>query len=484
MKKHRDDGASMVMVLLVVVLIALVSTAFLTKSGTELRASSALQTKVRLQYGADAGLEKGIAALSGELAATTRTHCLTPFDGPQPLSTFTWGTSKYPVTVTCEDLQGYAADDTSGQLFGAAIVTTGGDGSLQSQSAGSTSLDVAGSIYSSGIETSTGASADLKKDINVTKGDYVQFGCTGSPNVTAIKVPLSPSPYAQRCTGLGPSFVAAAVTLPTIPSGFVPPVDIGSGPATCRVFFPGKYTSAPVFPGTIDLYYFASGNYYFDGNFNIDVGKHIVVAGAPTFGDVDNVSGTKTYKACSNDAAAKLVAGTAAGMITGTGAAFFMGGKTSLTVAQGVLSMYSRPLTAGIDIPLNIYAVRGGDTGWDPWTGGSTNIISGTDANSNMLFNGQINAYDAPVDLFASNPTVTGARAGIIAKTLKLQASAKGTNLDISGYGTSPKFGSRIVRLSVHAAGLAGDAGASDGVAVVVFPNDLSAPTVKSWRFS
>ncbi len=474
MRRHRDDGASMVMVLLVVVLIALVSTAFLTKSGTELKASAALQTKVRLQYGADAGLEKGIAALSAELAATTRTHCLTPFDGPQTLSTFTWGTSKYPVTVTCEDLQGYAADDTSGQLFGAAIITTGGAGSLQSQSAGSNPLDVGGTIYVSGAETS-GGGGDLKKPITLTKGDYVALGCAGSPNVTAVSIV---APYSQRCTAIPAAQVANTVALPsTVPTAAAAPVTVGN----CKVFFPGKYTTAPPLLSGMNMSnYFASGEYYFDGSFTISVVNNVeVVAGASSTGDVE-VSGTT---ACSSDATAKLLAGAVPALITGTGAAFYMGGDSHIDVAQGTLVMHSRPVTAGVDVPLSVYAVRASDTGWDRWTG-SSDIITTSTANGTMLFNGQINAYDAPVFVFASNPSFAAARAGIVAKTLKLKASASGTNLDVSGYGTSPTVGSRIVRLTVHAGGLSSDAGSSDGVAVVVFPNDLSAPTVKSWRFS
>jgi len=34
--------------------------------------------------------------------------------------------------------------------------------------------------------------------------------------------------------------------------------------ATCRIFYPGKYTTAPAFSGT-GRYYLASGTYYFSG---------------------------------------------------------------------------------------------------------------------------------------------------------------------------------------------------------------------------
>lgn len=493
MRRHKDDGASMVMVLLVVVFISLVSTAFLTKSGTEFRAAAALQTKVRLQYGADAGLEKGISVLSAELATRYRTHCLTPFDGAQTISTFSWGSSAYPVTVTCQDLQGYAADDNSGRLYGAAIVTTGGDGSLQTQSAGSTSLDVAGTIFASGRESS-GMGGDLKKPVSLTKGDYVQSGCIGSPNVTAVTVT---PPFSQFCNSLTAADVAPGLaSLPTIPTSAVPPQTQVIAGVNCQMFFPGKYVTAPaLLSGAGTANYFASGNYYFDPpsptSLTIAVASNVtVVAGAPTPGDVDdNDNGTPTpaaVRGCATDSIAAAVAGTQASAITGTGAAFFMGGKSYIDVANGILSMYSRPFTPGVDVPLNIYALRASDVslGWDRWNGGTTDVVTGSSATSNMLFNGQINAYDAPVDLFASNPTITGARAGIVAKKLKLQASAAGTNLDVTGYGTSATFGSRIMRLTVHAAGRPGDAGSSDGVAVVIFPNDLSAPAVKSWRFS
>ena len=206
----------------------------------------------------------------------------------------------------------------------------------------------------------------------------------------------------------------------------------------------------------------------------------MVVAGAPSAGDA-----AAPTPACSNDADARAVAGAAASSITGTGAAFYMGGSTSIEVANGALYMYSRAVTAGIDIPLNIYAIRSTDSGWDAWSGGAGKILAATNPSSAMIFNGQVNAYDAAVDIFASNPTVAAIRAGVVARTLKLQASASGTNLDVSGYGTSSTFGSRIVRLTVSAAGTGSDIGHADGTALVRIPNDTSVkPTVLSWSFS
>jgi type II secretory pathway component PulK len=113
-RRHpADEGASMVLVLVVVVFAALVSTAFLTKSDSELKASSAYQRKVQLQYGADAGLEKGIQALRDDLASNLRTKCLTPFEPTTSLATFTWTGEGHSVSVTCRDLQGVAARSTA-----------------------------------------------------------------------------------------------------------------------------------------------------------------------------------------------------------------------------------------------------------------------------------------------------------------------------------------------------------------------------------
>lgn len=480
MRHRKDDGAAMVMVLIVVVLVALVSTAFLKKSSTELHASATLHTKLRLQYGADAGLEHAVRVMSDELSGAVRTHCLTPFTPQQTISTFTWTAAGFPVTVACQDLQGYAADNRGAGLFGAAIVTTGGDGSLTSQSAVNSPLDVAGTIYISGNETDT----DLKKQINLTRGDVAQLGCATTPGIAKITVT---APYNQYCTALAPSQVAASVSLPTIPAAAVVPVDLPGN--NCRVFFPGRYTSAPgLLSGNNKSNYFASGNYYFDGSLTISVPNNTeVVAGAPSAGDIDGKNGPTTIHGCTDDVTAKTVAGAAASAITGTGAAFYMGGASSISIAQGTLVMYSRPITAGIDIPLSLYAIRGTDTGWHAWSGGSTPVIAVSNPNANMLFNGQINAFDAPVQIFASNPTYAAIRAGIVAKTLDLQASASGTNIDVSGYGTSSTVGSRIIKLTVSANGTGADGGGATGVAVVQFPNDptlpAGAPTVLSWRF-
>lgn len=467
----------MVLVLIVVLFMALLSTAFLTKSGTEYRAGSVLQTKVRLQYGSDAGLEKGIRVMSDDLALASRSKCLTPFTPLTQIASFPWTGASFPVTVSCQNLQGYAADSSSGALYGAAIVTTGGDHSLTTQSAVNSSIDVGGTVYTSGLESS-GASGDLRKDVNLTKGDYAQFGCAGSPSATAITVA---APGGQYCTPLTAAQVAPAVSLPTPPTTYFPPALVTPN---CKVFFPGKYTTdpSPLLLNNNNQYnYFASGDYYFDGTFGIALGNNVTItAGAKSPGDIDGAT-----SACTTDAIARGLAGAPASAITGTGAAFYFGGSTSITVGNAELTMYSRPVTAGVDVPLNIYAVRSGDTGWDPWSGGSTNIVRASNSNAKMLFNGQINAYDAPVDLFASNPTYASARAGIVAKTLLLQASASGTNLDVTGYSTSSTFGSRIVRLTVSATGAGSDTGHAEGTALVRIPNDTSIkPTVLSWSFS
>ena len=267
-RRTRDDGAAMVLVLIVVVLMALVTTAFLTKSGTEYRAASVLQTKVRLQYGSDAGLEKGIRVMSDDLAAASRSKCLTPFTPITQIATFTWTDAGFPVTVSCQDLQGYAADSSAGLLYGAAIVTTGGAGSLQTQSAAgpSTSLDVGGTIYVSGSEVAN----DIKKDVNLRKGDYAQFGCSDTP----VLVPMHVVPPGSRyCTSLTPSQVAPSVALPGVrPTVYVAPVT--NALATCRTFFPGRYTSAPtLLVGAGVGNYFASGDYYFDGSFTMGLGS-------------------------------------------------------------------------------------------------------------------------------------------------------------------------------------------------------------------
>jgi hypothetical protein len=475
-----DEGAAMVMVLIVVVLVALVSTVFLNKSATESRAGAALQTQARLTYGADAGLEQAVRVMSDDLASATRKNCLTPFTPTMTISTFTWTGAHFPVTVSCQDLQGYAADNASAGLYGAAIITTGGADSLTTQSAVNNPLDVGGTIYISGSETSN----DLKKIVHLTRGDLAVLGCSGSPNIAEISVS---APYGQYCTTLTPDLVAPSISLPAVPTTAPVPVTLPGN--HCRIFVPGKYTADPsssLLSGNHTSNYFASGNYYFDGNFTISVPNNTeIVAGAPSPGDVDAKNGNTAITGCSDDATAQGLAGAAAGAINGTGAAFFMGKTAAISIAQGTLSMYSRPVTAGLDVPLNLYAVRAGDTGWDAWTGGNTPVVGITNPNANMLFNGQINAYDAPVRVFASNPTYAAVRAGIIGKTVDLQASASGTNLDVSGYGTSSTTGFRLVKLTATAAGVGGDGGSFTGVAIVKFPNDTSIkPSVLSWRFS
>ncbi len=471
------------MVLIVVVLMALVTTAFLTKSTTAFRASSVLQTKVRLQYGADAGLEKGLRAMSDDLAQASRTKCLTPFTPITQVATFTWTAAGFPVTVSCQDLQGYAADATASGIFGAAIIVTGGDHSFKTQSGVASPLDVGGTIYVSGLEDS----GDVKKQVSQTAGDYAVLGCSGTPPDPGITT--SP-PYSKYCTSLMPSDVAPPVVLPAKPSAYLAPVTVPGlkGANDCQVFFPGYYNTANT--PQLDLKntdsYFASGVYYFNGSGAMTVNnKDTVVAGAKSPGDIDGqTSMGSAVKPCSDDVKAGALLGSTPSPISGSGAAFLMGGQSSLTISDGTAIFYSRPITVGLDIPLSLYTLRSGDTGWTAWTGAG-DVLKANNPLANMLLNGQINAYDAGVNIFATNNTYAAARAGIIGRTVTLQASAKGTNLDVSGYGTSSTVGSRIVRLTVSAVGTASDAGRANGTSVVRIPNDTTVkPTVLSWSFS
>jgi hypothetical protein len=503
-RRHpADEGASMVLVLVVVVFAALVSTAFLTKSDSELKASSAYQRKVQLQYGADAGLEKGIQALRDDLASNLRTKCLTPFEPTTSLATFTWTGEGHSVSVTCRDLQGVAASSPGNPLYSAAIITTGGAHSLTASNSTNASLDIGGPVYVSGVE-SAGPGNDIKKAMTLKYGDFSMLGCGQTPPDLTSKVTVT-APYSTICTDVSAADGAPTMTLPSYPATAPAYYDITP---TCRVFYPGRYSSAPTLltnngntaVNTGNRNYFASGVYYFapasGSPINFAIGTNdVVVAGRKAASyDVDlsvpgNGNGNgplTTVSPCSDDTAAATHL-TSLGLSTsillsGGGAQFVFGGDSQLNV-QGTLVMYSPP-PQGTKPPVNLYTVRASDTSpWTSWTGHNGGLLLDGGSNTQELFNGSLNVYDAPVAIFATNNTVAAVRAGIIAKTLDLSASTQGGGLDVAGFGgASASTGARTLRVVATATGGGGNGGMSIGTAIIDLPNDGSAPTVRSWR--
>jgi Tfp pilus assembly protein PilX len=510
--RRRDDvGASMVLVLIVVVMAALVSTAFLTKSRTELRASSVLQTKTQLSLGADAGLEKGIQALRDDLASAARTKCLTPFEPETALSPpFPWNGSAATVSTSCLDLQGVAASAQGNPLYSAAIITTGGDHSLTSNNSANSAIDIGGPVYVSGIESASPGSGDLQKDVHLSYGDFSMLGCTTPPDLSA-KLTVTP-PYGVVCTKVTAADGAPTLSLPSLPPGAPSYFDVTP---SCRIFFPGSYTSAPALltnngntpTNTGNRNYFASGTYYFapsgGGALTFGIGTNdVVVAGrkAASF-DSDlpvpngngNGGGTTNVAPCTDDTAAiahLTAVGLATTIIGGTGGAQFLFGGDSQLNIQGTLVMYSPP-AQGSKPPVNVYTIRAGDATspatWAPWTGhlqsGAVQPLLTGGSATQELFNGALNAFDAPIAIFATNNTVAAVRAGIVAKTLDLAASTQGGGLDVAGFGGADSTnGSRILRVSSKATGLTNEGGIMAGVAIVEVPNDGSPPTVRSWR--
>jgi hypothetical protein len=485
--------------LIFILVVGIMITAALNKTGGVLKTDYQVRAQAQEQYAVDAGVERALQVLRDDIASKHYCPTTTAANAPDVLMTGSSDTnSKDPggmafnvnlgdsnnphsplrVQYACHTLAGAVPDNNQFNNLAYSIVTTGGktsggvDDTLTTSNGHGVDLAVDGSIYLAGQEPNyTGPNADFKKNITVNDGDFIEYqssdlkSCLTNVNNVAPSDGSGPvivppgTTHSVTCSADRPIDVVPTPNLPTAPAAPTPSfIDYPlTGAATCRVFFPGTYTSAPnlLTPhggGAPEANYFVSGLYNFDGigDWTID-NKAIVIGGQPNAGAGDQTvlpSGTAdvSHTGCkdfvnSNDAVVKTTIRTLLGLSSSPagewdhGTLFVMGGTSTLDMKNGQLSLYT-PATA--DGPASLMAAR--TDGWTPtgatdtnqgytaWVGNATSstVIGFQGAGNNVGFisNGQILAPDAPVSLTGTNGTTAAARAGIVGATVDVNATA------------------------------------------------------------
>jgi hypothetical protein len=471
-----EEGATLILALVLVTALFLAVGAMTSQLSTQFKVTQIVNDRVDKQYAADGGIDHAIEALRADMRAATRSLCLDAAGGVQAMSTVT--VNGHPVDITCETRQGSTG---SGPLvnpasFGLITTKSVATKSLETQG-GSAPLSVNGAVYLGGGVVH----ADLNKQVTITNGDVGQLAsrCTAG-SLSADLVTAAPFKAAPACTSLTPVEVAPTVTLPSLPpvadASWVKSTSSGSTNG-CTVFYPGRYTSLPDV-GSKDDFYLASGTYYFDGVGSIAIanGGTLVAGANGLYNNGDTTIG------CATDAQASAHAANP-GRITGTGATLIFGGNSTVGLA-GVMTIMARTPLDPSGIPVSLYAVRSTDVaaGWTEWSGGSTPILDNTNAGASFLIHGAVNAFDAPITLFSSNPTTAVVQGGVTAGTVMLKASA--SNFNISAFGGGPTaIASRTLRVIAKAKGVNADPTFTVATAIVSISN--TAPytaTVLSWR--
>lgn len=499
-----DEGVSLVMALVFVVLVGLFTTVALDKSASTSLVGQQVRDRTALQYGLDAGVDRALQQLRDEMADSAPDTCTSPADAD---GSGTLALNGHSAAWSCRTLAGRAAvsGDPANTNY-ALVLTSPADGALTSQSGVSQDLQVAGSVYLRGKVVN----GDVGKPIELTEGDLVSpisNNCESDlAAVTRISLVSPTGGQMRACTEQSLAQVLPTVTLPSP----APNVDISTdtalavvrdgvqvtaGTNKCTVFFPGLYTRPPSL-GNDSNNYFVSGLYYFnfsgtsssDTKWDIDDANVRVVGGTrgsatdrPTPTTQCSAMGMSDATALALPIVAPLLAGINAHVFT-YGTTWVFGGASRLEVKKGGITLMSPPAGAS-SVPINL-------VGGSSYTSAEyasqpldTPLLVGGGNQSSMEINAKVFAPDSRVEVFSTNNTVAAARGGVVARSVQLKASAAGSDALVVSAAPSSGNPPAPFRTVVVEATDGSGATSADMRAVATISN--FAPftvNVKSWR--
>lgn len=497
-----DDGASLVLALVFMVVVGLFVTVALEKNQAVSLSGQRVGERVQLQYTLDGAVDRTLQRLRSEVASGNPTSCTSP-TAPNGQGTFALNglTAKY----TCTTLAGRTTNTGDNTVTNYALVTTSPNtGALTSQSGVSQDLQVAGSIFLNRVV----ANADVGKPIKITDGDLVtpQAANCQSQLDAVTNIELIGSGQLRSCTTQTLGQALPAVTLPT-PAPTVDlststfaatsTVNIGdglaltSGSRSCTVFFPGRYTKPPALTNN-SKNYFVSGLYYFDfpnsaPTWTIDDANVEVVAGARSLSTDTAVPDNDCKSMGVTDAMALaaplalLQSATFGPYVFSHGATWVFGGRSKLEVKKGSVSMFSPP-TNGSSVPVNLVGASSYTASDYTSQPVDTATLTGGGNNSSIEINAKVFAPNSYLEIFSTNNTIAAARGGVVGYRVHLKASAAGSDALVISAGSQgnppPPFRTVLVETT-------DDSGTSSARNRTVATIGNFAPftvTVRSWR--
>ncbi len=448
-RRNDDGGAVLALVLVFLTVTAVILSVTLGLINVNLKTTTVVQSRTDRGYTTDAAIEQAIQLVTVDPTKCTSGETLPP----QTLNDRT-------ATASCTVIDG--GGFPVGGAGWAAII----NGNLDKSNGGFARLS--GPIYVKGTISASG------KAIVDDGGSVYQYSpaCPGSltaPPIGVLEVKPTP-PYRWQCTS------AAAADpkhiLPPMPST-VNPVPGGNG--ACRIFYPGRYTSAPALA---TKNYFVSGRYYFD-NVGTWGGNQIVGGNNPAD---PTVLASQISPCVANPAATDATQGKNG---SGFGVQWIMGGNSRIALATGDrVLLHTR--VPGPDEPNATPGVSFQAVTTDQASGGYTISNPGApllDAGGGQpLFSSFGLTYAPASDLILGGPVGTSVlQNGVVVRNLTIKLAAASDDTEIIGLGTSAS-GKRIVEITAVATS-SGEATVVSR-AVVEIRNTTSPPTVviKSWR--
>ncbi len=414
-----EDGMVLPMVLVMITVVAVVTVALLSLATTTLVASRVAKSTSERTYAAHAGIDAAIQQIRAGATLCS--------DG----STMPVNVNDRPTVVTCSpasDSFDIGAGGWAVFINGAATPTPG----ISSSNAVNADKLITGPVYNGGRWTDTTAL------LKVSDGQVLSSaaGCGDAGFVT--NVVTQPVVNFKACVGVAPA-PGSPLSLPTISNALLPATIAaggstvtGSGASACRIFTPGRYTSATqLLPSP--YMYFTSGVYLLDNVGKITIGKsRKAVAGRAYPGYTPAL-----------DVTAQCPSGDA-----GFGALFLLSGNSSIEVTDGGQFEIHPflPSVGSKESPVSIRTVDPSEVGNPVWltaasTLDTTSAAFSTSKNkTKAIIRGAIYTPSAMVSIDPRGSTPqTVLSAGVVAGRLELSADAaiSPDNLQIGSGGAS-----------------------------------------------
>lgn len=480
-----DDGATLVLALIVLMVFGLILGALFGNAGANSRSTPFVRAHLNNVYAADAGVDTGIERLR-----TDSSYCT---DGSDPeVETVPDLANGHAVEISCAVLGSSRAGIGAA---GYAVIVEGGsptDPSLKTI-LGSKLKEITGPVFLSGA-------TDLKQPLRVQAGNVDNLcGSAVQPAAADLQLdegfryspcrttrPQVPHVLPQEpCAGAGASTcLRGAVGFPLSVVG--PPAVV----AACQLFLPGTYRSAPqLVAGKIN--YFASGVYHFENIGAWTVANTAIVAGSQVTAP-DNAA--ECTKAAPTAALAPTATEAGLAAVSGFGATFVFSGTSYMDMgANSEFTIHPRLAATGTPAwteRLSVVALKdavGQPSGWSSFTSGRTDdVVKPQPGNTPVIvINGVYYTPRASLTVGATNTVRTEYLGGLVVDRLTIAESASAIRLTIS-IGFLP--GDRIVRLTSRAVRLATEpTGAKPitSVAVATVSKSAGFPvTISSWRSS
>lgn len=444
---RSDEGAILVVAMLVLVAVGLISTALLTQATSSVRNSVNLQEYDERVFAADAGVRYAIRRLRSDDTVCSAPPAIAGTTEQVSGASDPLVVNGHNVTVECETQQGRA-----GGLNGFALVTTF-DGARSLETGGGQAKSIEGPVFVTG-------GIDLGKPLTIAGNFAQKTPCTPDtwPDVSPAGL------YARSCS---PSaFPLVAPALETAPLGQPAFTDVSTANSACRIFSPGTYTSYPQLDETGRINYFRSGAYLFDfpGNYTTAVWpiKHAVILGGVPASE-DGVALAVPRPDCANDTGS-----------TGKGVTFMFTKKSHIDFDAGAhMELFSREKADGTVLPS--MATTAGST-----LNENEDLLVPKSGNTpDLVLHGAYYAPRAKLTLVPTNTVNSAFLSGIATGKMLISDSGSATGLRVS---TRTTTGRRLIRIT-STVPAANGARAYVSNAVVEIRNDAGrTTTVQSWR--